>query len=335
LTSIEPSRFDDRPAMLLAGVRRQHSFAGMAERVPAQHYAVFEHRGPVATIGATWNAIWSEWLPRSGRTVADTPDFEVYDALRSPDLVRRRGDLDPDGEGLSPSPSHASFRLPQPHRRGAVPVFVHLTSHRNIPAIRRGGIAPGKARGVYALPVTRNFYVSHQWLRELKRSGGGTIFGVYFRIPDDERVEVGHYNSRVVTVTAAEAAALMLAAEQRDPVAARAVDKHSRAVQRGRALPSSPEGYEVVIPRRIAPSEIIRVKALPQVVGWRYMPRANGTPPCACVCCQRGQYGIRRLERAVEEAEAGGKPTRAVLFGREERSFRRVERLRARRGHRN
>jgi len=212
-----------------------------------------------------------------------------------------------------------------------VPVFVHLTSHRNLPSIRRGGIAPGKTAGVYALPVTRNFYVSHQWLRELRRLGGGTIFGVYFRIPDDEEVEVGHYNSRHVRMTAAEAGALLLAAEERDPAAARMRDRESRAVRDGKRLPSSPEGYQVVIPRRIGRSEIIRVKALPQVVGWRYYPRANSTAPCACICCSRGQYGIRKLLRSVEEAEAEGKPKSFHLFGREESSYRRVERLRAQR----
>ena len=211
-----------------------------------------------------------------------------------------------------------------------MPVFVHLTSHRNLPSIRRGGIAPRKGPwgGIYALPVTRNFYVSHQWLRELRRSGSGTVVGVYFRIPDDEVVQVGHFDSGHVSMTAAQAVALMLEAEQRDPAAERVRDRQSKAVQRQRRLPSSPEGYEVVIRRRIDPSEILRVKALPQVVGWRHRPRANGTPPCACICCERGRYGIRKLLRRVEEAEASGRPTRVVLFGRENDSFERVERLR-------
>lgn len=216
-----------------------------------------------------------------------------------------------------------------------MPVFVHLTSHRNLLSIRRGGIGLRKQRfrprGVYALPVTRNFYVSHQWLRELKRLGGGTIVGVYFRIPDDEVVEVGHFDSAHVAMTAAEAAALLLAAEGRDPVAERVRDREWMAVRAGRRLPSSPEGYEVIIPRRIEPSEIVRFRALPQVVGWRYFPRANGEPPCACLCCVSGQYGIRRLLRRVEEAEAGGRPTRAVVIGRDEDSFARVERMRRQR----
>jgi hypothetical protein len=191
--------------------------------------------------------------------------------------------------------------------------------------------ATAPPRGVYALPVTRNFYVSHQWLRELKRAGGGTIVGVYFRISDEEAVEVGHYNSLHVGMTAAEAVALMMAAERRDPVVERKRDEGSGAVQHGRRLPSSPEGFEVIVPRKIERSEIIRFKALPQVVGWRYRPGANGQPPCACLCCERGQYGVRKLLRAVEEAEAGGRPTKVVMFGREDDSFRRVERLRQQR----
>jgi hypothetical protein len=216
-----------------------------------------------------------------------------------------------------------------------MPVFVHLTSERNILSIRRNGIGLRKRRfrprGVYALPVTRNFYVSHQWLRELKRLGGGTVVGVYFRVPDDEAVEIGHYNSRHVAMTAAEAVALMMAAEQRCPVAERLRDQQSAVVQRGRRLPSSPEGYEVIVPRRVERSEIIRVKSLPQVVGWRYRPGANGQPPCVCLCCERGQYGARKLLRAVEEAEASGQPTKVVVFGRGDDSFRRVERLRQKR----
>ncbi|HYF23766.1 MAG TPA: hypothetical protein VD929_10255 [Caulobacteraceae bacterium] len=198
-------------------------------------------------------------------------------------------------------------------------VFVHLTSHRNLPAIRRSGIKPARrAEAIYALPVTRNFQIAHQWLRELKRDGAGEIFGVYFRLPGDEPVRVGHFGSAHVEMTAAEAVALMMQAETRDPSAAREEDRASKAVARGRRLPSSPEGFEVLVPRRIEPSEIVRVKALPQVVGWRYRPGANGAPPCACLCCERGRYGIGKLLRRVEENEAAGRADKATLFGRDE-----------------
>lgn len=212
-----------------------------------------------------------------------------------------------------------------------MPVFVHLTPERNLASIRRRGITPGRGkhrqRDIYALPVTRNFYISHQWLRELRRRGGSTIFGVYFRLPDEHPVRVGHYNSGHVDLTAAEAVALLMAAEQRAPATARAHDKASRAVQRRQALPSSPEGFEVLIEGTVPASQILRIKALPQVVGWRYRPGANGQPPCACICCERGEYGIRKLLRRVEEAEAVGKPSKIVFFGRPEESYERVERM--------
>lgn len=213
-------------------------------------------------------------------------------------------------------------------------VFVHLTSHRNLPGIRRRGIALVKKDGwrrrcIHALPVTRSFNIAHQWLRELRRERGGTIAGVYFRIPDETMVEVGHFGSARIEMTAAKAVALMLAAEQRDPATAREADRASKAVRNGYRLPSSPEGFEVLIPRAIAPSEILRVKALPQVAGWRHRPGANGTPPCGCVCCEKGSWGIRKLERRLEADEAMGRTPKFYLFGRENASFDRVERLRA------
>lgn len=48
-------------------------------RVPAVHYAVFVHEGNVATIQSTWREILTKWLPSSGMSSANTPDFEVYD----------------------------------------------------------------------------------------------------------------------------------------------------------------------------------------------------------------------------------------------------------------
>lgn len=53
-------------------------------------------------------------------------------------------------------------------------LFVHLTPEKNIKSIKRNGIKLSGnknfgQRGVYAMPVIQNFYISHQWLRELKR----------------------------------------------------------------------------------------------------------------------------------------------------------------------
>ncbi len=160
-------------------------------------------------------------------------------------------------------------------------MFVHLALESRVAQIRRNGIArlrrpvgqrPG---GVFAVPVTRNFYASHQWLRELKRRNRGPLAGIYFRIPDDQRVWVGHYGRAHQPLTAAQAVALFAAAD--DPL-----------------------GWEVVIPRRIEASEIHRTRGLPQVVGWRFSPNAKGKPPfCTCKFCTRGEYGAAKMRKRL------------------------------------
>ena len=56
-------------------------------------------------------------------------------------------------------------------------------------------------RGVFAVPVSRNFYAS------LKRRSKGPLVEIYFRIPDEERVRVGHYGQTHRWLSAAEAVA--------------------------------------------------------------------------------------------------------------------------------
>ena len=118
-------------------------------------------------------------------------------------------------------------------------MFVHLTTESRIPRIRRNGIARLRKaagtspEGVYAVPVTRNFYASHQWLRELKRRNQGPIAGVYFRVPDGQLVWLGHYGQGHRLVTAGEAVAQFTKAD--DPL-----------------------GWEVVVPRRVEADEIGR-----------------------------------------------------------------------------
>src|SRR5215467_11364617 len=94
-------------------------------------------------------------------------------------------------------------------------MFVHIAPEKRTKAIVRNGISRLRAiartpAGIFAMPVTRNFYISHQWLRELKRGrGGGSMVGIYFRIGDDEPVWVGHYNQPHQNMTAAEAISLI------------------------------------------------------------------------------------------------------------------------------
>lgn len=46
--------------------------------IPARHYAVFSHKDHISAIRTTMRAIWSEWLPRSGREIEESPTIERY-----------------------------------------------------------------------------------------------------------------------------------------------------------------------------------------------------------------------------------------------------------------
>jgi hypothetical protein len=160
-------------------------------------------------------------------------------------------------------------------------MFVHLTTEARISRIQRNGIARVRKAvgtspvGVYAVPVTTNFYASHQWLRELKRRNQGPVASIYFRIPDKQLVWIGHYGQVHRLVTAAEAIAQFAKAD--DPL-----------------------GWEVVIPRRIEANEIHKARKLPQVIGWRFFPTSKGKPPvCTCKFCTGGEYGSRKLRKRL------------------------------------
>ena len=119
-----------------------------------------------------------------------------------------------------------------------MPTFVHITSEDIAKNANRGGIRPGKRngrllRGVFAMPVTPSFQVTHQWVRELKQWRRGTMVGIYFRISDSELVWIGRYNEEHKQMTAAEAAAHVMAQ-------------------------TTMTGVQVIIPRRIIPKEIVR-----------------------------------------------------------------------------
>ena len=164
-------------------------------------------------------------------------------------------------------------------------MFVHLAPQSQVALIRRNGIrrlrrarrdSPG---GVFAVPVTRNFFISHQWLRELKRRNQGAIAGIYFRIPDHEQVWVGHYNQSHRWMSAAQAVAEFMSAEDA-------------------------QGWEVVIPRRIEPAEVHRVRRLPQVVGWRSRRRPKVSRPIAPASSAHGA-----TTEPVGCANGWGRPT--------------------------
>ncbi|MGF6881814.1 hypothetical protein ABIA39_002412 [Nocardia sp. GAS34] len=153
-------------------------------------------------------------------------------------------------------------------------LLVHLTPEKNARRIRRAGIAAsGSRKGVFCLPVMPSYVLSHQWLRELRRGGQRLIVAVDFRIRDDERVLVGHYSADQVEMRVAEAVSVILHAEDA-------------------------RGYEILVPRAIAPAELHRVRHVRQVTGWRYRPNAHGQRPCVCpVCLGRGEFKAADLRR--------------------------------------
>jgi AraC family transcriptional regulator len=59
------------------------------DRLPIaeHHYAVFSHRDHISKIGSTWDAIFKEWMPKSGYSAAKAPQFETY----GPDYDPRSG----------------------------------------------------------------------------------------------------------------------------------------------------------------------------------------------------------------------------------------------------
>lgn len=154
--------------------------------------------------------------------------------------------------------------------------FIHLADSRAIARIRKHGIALSKTRiegvkGFYCTPVCGDYYRTHQWLRELKRTGVKSIHAIQFSLPPTRLVWVGRYNQEHVKTTAAEAASLF--------------EAHHDGL-----------GLEVVVPVSVPPSAITRVYRPRQTVGWRFFPEAKGNKPfCGCKYCNRGEINAYRV----------------------------------------
>ena len=163
-----------------------------------------------------------------------------------------------------------------------MPTLVHIADARDARKIGRGGIAPSKwrqpeRRGVYAMPVLPNYFVSHQWMRELKRRGIRAMVGVYFRIPDREPVLIGHYGRQHTPMSASRAVRVVMDA-------------------------ADARGYEVLLPRKVEPTEITAIRPVNRVVGWRFFPDSHRKPVCGCPACSKGEVKSRRLREAYESA---------------------------------
>jgi hypothetical protein len=150
--------------------------------------------------------------------------------------------------------------------------FLHIADKNDEESIIKNGIRSGP-RGVYAVPIVPSYATTHQWARELKRSGVKALISVQFKIPNHELVLVGRYNGEKLEMTASEASAAVL-------------------------KPTDPMGLEVIVPRRIMPKEITRTCLAPRLTGWRYYPEAKGKKPfCHCKFCNRGEIRAQRLIR--------------------------------------
>lgn len=171
-----------------------------------------------------------------------------------------------------------------------MPHLVHIAAENEAATIRRNGIRPTRHRPdpqghpahdrvVWAFPVLASYTLTHSWSRELKRGGRTSLAAITFRVDDREPVYVRHYQNAPRLVSSAEAVGVIRAQDD-------------------------PRGYEIMIPRRIAPDEIVRVRALPQAIGWRYWPAAKNQPMrlCDCpMCMPRGEVKASRYRRAVRE----------------------------------
>ncbi|MFB9360601.1 HEAT repeat domain-containing protein [Actinoplanes nipponensis] len=171
--------------------------------------------------------------------------------------------------------------------------LVHLTPQHSARRVARTGIAARSRgwfgdRGVFCMPVLPSFTLTHQWVRELRRWHPGVLAAVQLRLPGDEPVTVGRYGVPPQRLTAARAAALV------------------------REL-ADPRGYEVFVPRAVTAAEIRHVRSIPQGVGWRYLPGAHGTRPCACPrCLAAGTPGAAKIRRRF--SPDGPAPTKPELM---------------------
>jgi hypothetical protein len=182
--------------------------------------------------------------------------------------------------------------------------LVHLTRASSLRSIANAGVRGVRVhvelanrvptvleRGVFVMPLLPDFATTHQWLRELRRWHGERMAAVHLRLPNDQVVHVGPYAKRHRT--------LALGA------AVRWVIDH-------------PLGAEIIVPRSIAKREIVAIRELPQLVGWKETPAGAPSFVCFCSACEPAGMPdlVRRLkasfERSVREARAA-RSTSAIV----------------------
>jgi hypothetical protein len=155
--------------------------------------------------------------------------------------------------------------------------FVTIKTMKRAQAIERSGVIkareasfliPTKRKGfigdhfrtavVFAMPVSTNYVVSHQWIAEIKSNYAHVpVSAIYFDWPDEELVYFGHYSKAKGKATAAEACAYFYRELQKDDY------NHLM-------------GFEVLIPSDIM-GTIKIIKHDLKLVGWRSRAIKMGT----------------------------------------------------------
>ena len=180
-----------------------------------------------------------------------------------------------------------------------MPHLVHIAPEAEARKIRRNGIAarrlqgfiPDEDRFVWAFPILPSYTLTYSWMRDLKPWGRSSLVAIVVLAEGGKTLYACHYRERPVAMTAAEACGMIRNRED-------------------------PRGFEIIIPRRIAPAEIVRIAGLPKGIGWRYAPEFKNSArfPCDCPSClPRGEVKARRyreripvLQRRYEAARSDG-----------------------------
>lgn len=164
-----------------------------------------------------------------------------------------------------------------------MPRFVHIADEKNAKKIEKNGIKIGEERnGIFCMPVSNDFSISHQWLRELKRNGAKNLVGVYFKIKSNEKLWFGKYFENHQYKEAGNAI------------------KEFKNIE-------DKLGIEFFIERKIEPNEISKIKSLPQNVGWRYSPTSHerklncGCPMCISIGGIKSKKKREKFESPIEK----------------------------------
>ncbi len=154
--------------------------------------------------------------------------------------------------------------------------LIHITNADLENTIKNNGIKTGKYSNiVFFMPVTKNHLISHQWARELKRSGIKNFIAVYFKINKTDQVWHGLYHQQ----------------HKKDSINSAVAEFNQLEDQLG---------YEFYIDRKIEAKEITKIKTIKKPMGWRYSPKAHGTNPCGCpMCLQFGGFKTKQFREDV------------------------------------